>query len=100
MKRRTFVQAAAAASLVPLGTVVRAQGWPEKPVRLVLSQPPGSGPDADAASPGDGLLGHARALLDWVEALRTRHPGVVLEACSSGAVDEVEEELAVAFRAW
>ncbi|RIX27537.1 glycoside hydrolase family 36 protein [Amnibacterium setariae] len=46
---------------------------------------PGSGPDADAASPGDGLLGHARALLEWVEGLRARYPGVVLEACSSGA---------------
>ena len=46
---------------------------------------PGSGPDSDAASPGEGLLGHTRALLAWVEHLRLRHPGVVLEACSSGA---------------
>lgn len=46
---------------------------------------PGSGPDADATSPGDGLLGHTRALLEWVEALRARYPGIVLEACSSGA---------------
>ncbi len=46
---------------------------------------PGSGPDTDATSPGDGLLGHTRALLAWVERLRARHPGVVLEACSSGA---------------
>jgi alpha-galactosidase len=46
---------------------------------------PGSGPDSDATSPGDGLLEHTRALLRWVEHLRARHPGVVLEACSSGA---------------
>jgi alpha-galactosidase len=46
---------------------------------------PGSGPDSDASGPGEGLLGHTRALLTWVERLRTRHPGVVLEACSSGA---------------
>jgi alpha-galactosidase len=46
---------------------------------------PGSGPDSDASGPGDGLLGHTRALLAWVERLRSRHPGVVLEACSSGA---------------
>ncbi|GAA4739788.1 hypothetical protein GCM10025783_08250 [Amnibacterium soli] len=46
---------------------------------------PGSGPDSDASGPGEGLLGHTRALLAWVEALRARHPGVVLEACSSGA---------------
>jgi alpha-galactosidase len=46
---------------------------------------PGSGPDSDASSPGEGLLGHTRALLAWIERLRARHPDVVLEACSSGA---------------
>ncbi len=46
---------------------------------------PGSGPDSDALGPGAGLLGHARALLAWVEDLRRRYPDVVLEACSSGA---------------
>ncbi|WP_375389223.1 alpha-galactosidase [uncultured Amnibacterium sp.] len=45
----------------------------------------GSGPDSDASGPGEGLLGHTRALLAWVESLRSRYPGVVLEACSSGA---------------
>lgn len=46
---------------------------------------PGVGPDRDATSPGAGLLEHARAHLAWVEALRERHPDVILEACSSGA---------------
>lgn len=46
---------------------------------------PGSGPDADAFSPGEGLLGHTRAHLAWVEALRARYPEIILEACSSGA---------------
>lgn len=46
---------------------------------------PGSGPDTGAASPGDGLLDHARAHLTWFEALRRRHPDIVIEACSSGA---------------
>lgn len=46
---------------------------------------PGVGPDRDADSPGNGLLDHARAHLDWVESLRARYPEVILEACSSGA---------------
>jgi len=46
---------------------------------------PGTGPDANAVSAGDGLLEHSRALLNWVEGLRQRYPDVVLEACSSGA---------------
>ncbi|MDR2566593.1 MAG: alpha-galactosidase [Bifidobacteriaceae bacterium] len=46
---------------------------------------PGVGPDTDAASPGAGLLGHCRALRDWTSSLRSRHPEVILEACSSGA---------------
>lgn len=46
---------------------------------------PGTGPDFEAESPGDGLLGHVRAHLEWFTALRSRHPEVVFEACSSGA---------------
>jgi alpha-galactosidase len=46
---------------------------------------PGSGPDTNASSPGEGLLGHTRAHLAWVEALRARYPEIILEACSSGA---------------
>jgi alpha-galactosidase len=46
---------------------------------------PGSGPDTNASGPGEGLLGHTRAHLEWIEALRTRYPEIILEACSSGA---------------
>ncbi|MFV0430266.1 MAG: alpha-galactosidase [Arachnia sp.] len=46
---------------------------------------PGTGPDAEADSPGAGLLDHARAHLTWVRQLRERYPEVILEACSSGA---------------
>jgi tripartite-type tricarboxylate transporter receptor subunit TctC len=44
MKRKTFVAALALVLAVPAGW---AQGpaWPDRPVKLVLSQPPGSGPD-------------------------------------------------------
>ncbi|GIG24926.1 glycoside hydrolase family 36 protein [Cellulomonas denverensis] len=46
---------------------------------------PGTGPDTGVSGPGEGLLDHARAHLDWFEALRRRHPDVIIEACSSGA---------------
>ncbi|MBW8762015.1 MAG: alpha-galactosidase [Microbacterium sp.] len=42
------------------------------------------GTDVDADSPGDGQLGHQRALLDWVRDLMDRHPGLVIENCASG----------------
>ncbi|MBC5781380.1 tripartite tricarboxylate transporter substrate binding protein [Ramlibacter sp. USB13] len=54
MQRRDFVRAAAAASLFPLAA--RAQGtWPERPVKLILSQPAGSGPDILARYLGEQL---------------------------------------------
>ena len=45
---------------------------------------PGHGTTVDAASRGDGLLGHNRAFLAWVDDVMDRHPGLVLENCSSG----------------
>lgn len=57
MQRRDFIRAAAAASLVPLpGGAARAQGsWPDRPVKLILSQPAGSGPDILARYLGEQL---------------------------------------------
>jgi tripartite-type tricarboxylate transporter receptor subunit TctC len=45
MKRRQIVLSLAAASLAPCLSAARAQAWPDKPVKWILSQPPGSGPD-------------------------------------------------------
>jgi len=45
---------------------------------------PGHGTTVDAASRGDGLLGHNRAFLRWIDDVLDRHPGLVLENCSSG----------------
>ena len=55
MQRRhfTFGGIAGALSLAHLPT--HAQTWPERPVRWVLSQPPGSGPDNVARILGDRL---------------------------------------------
>lgn len=47
----------------------------------------GSGPDEDADSPGDGLLGHCRAWAAWLADLPRRHPGLVVENCASGGHD-------------
>lgn len=42
------------------------------------------GTDVNAASPGDGMLGHRRAYMAWINSIYDRHPDVVLETCSSG----------------
>nr|WP_255672580.1 glycoside hydrolase family 36 protein [Glycomyces amatae] len=47
---------------------------------------PGPGTDLDADSVGDGLLDHNRAHLAWIDRLLDRHPGLVVENCSSGAM--------------
>jgi alpha-galactosidase len=46
----------------------------------------GAGTEVDADSPGDGLLGHNRAFLAWLDGLFVRHPELVVENCSSGGM--------------
>src|SRR6185503_2872175 len=53
MKRRKFGFAVAGAALAPWHAI--AQAWPDKPVKWVLSQPPGSGPDTVARLLSDRL---------------------------------------------
>ena len=45
MQRRHFTHATLALTASALAPAARAQAWPDKPVKWVLSQPPGSGPD-------------------------------------------------------
>ncbi|GAA2978521.1 phosphoglycerate dehydrogenase-like enzyme [Microbacterium terrae] len=47
---------------------------------------PGAGTEQDATAPGAGLLGHVRAYRDWLVDVQQRHPGLLLENCSSGAM--------------
>lgn len=55
MDRRSF-QLGAALAVLGLATGASAQDrWPDKPVKIVLSQPAGSGPDNVARLLGDGL---------------------------------------------
>ncbi len=44
------------------------------------------GTDSGGVSEGVGLLGHNRALLEWLDSLLERHPGLTIESCASGAM--------------
>ncbi|WP_406248982.1 glycoside hydrolase family 36 protein [Microbacterium sp. M] len=46
----------------------------------------GPGSDLGGLAPGHGHLQHARALLDWIDAVQERHPDLIIENCSSGAM--------------
>ena len=46
----------------------------------------GPGPDTGGLTPGAGLLAANRAHLDWLDAVLDRHPGLVIENCSSGGM--------------
>lgn len=59
MQRRHFIQASLLATAVPAAWAQGNGAWPDKPVKFILSQPPGSGPDNVARLLGDRL---ARAL--------------------------------------
>ena len=56
----------------------------------------GPGTDHDADSAGDGLLGHNRAYLEWLGGVLDRHPGLVIESCSSGGMRTDHAMLATA----
>ncbi|NEG70504.1 glycoside hydrolase family 36 protein [Bifidobacterium choloepi] len=47
---------------------------------------PGAGTDYMAESVGGALLDHCRAVQDWIDELRRRHPDVMIENCGSGAM--------------
>ncbi|MDM0049428.1 tripartite tricarboxylate transporter substrate binding protein [Variovorax sp. J22R115] len=55
MNRRGFQLTLAAAALGPHAWVRAQEPWPVKPIKVVLSQPAGSGPDNIARLLGDGL---------------------------------------------
>ena len=56
MERRQFIQVmVVGASVASSGTWAQTNNWPDKPIKLVLSQPAGSGPDNVARLLGDRL---------------------------------------------
>ena len=62
------------------------EGYGVRFFKLDYNVTPGAGTDRDAFSVGDGLLQQNRAQLDWLRGVRDRHPEVVIENCSSGAM--------------
>ena len=46
----------------------------------------GGGGAGKKIAPGAGLLGHNRAYSNWLDGLFVRHPGLVIENCSSGGM--------------
>ncbi|KFI59393.1 glycoside hydrolase family 36 protein [Bifidobacterium gallicum] len=54
--------------------------------KFAYNTTPGMGPDTNAESMGSALLDHCRAVLDWVDSIRVRHPDVIIENSSSGSM--------------
>ncbi|GAA3604292.1 alpha-galactosidase [Kineosporia mesophila] len=54
--------------------------------KLDYNVTPGAGTDLNTSSVGEGLLGHNRAHLAWLERVLERHPSVIFENCASGAM--------------
>ena len=55
MKRRNFTLATTAALAAGWTGLAGAQSWPEKPIKILVSQPPGAGPDTMARLIGEQL---------------------------------------------
>lgn len=55
-------------------------------IKMDYNIEPGIGTEYDAESPGEGMLEHERAYLQWLDALFEKYPELVIENCSSGGL--------------
>ena len=55
-------------------------------IKMDYNIEPGIGTQIHADSPGEGLLSHERAYLDWLDKVFARYPDLVIENCSSGGM--------------
>ncbi len=55
-------------------------------IKMDYNIDPGTGTDLNADSAGEGLLGHKRAYLAWLDTILDEYPDLVLENCSSGGM--------------
>lgn len=53
-------------------------------IKMDYNIEPGIGTEIGADSFGEGLLGHERAYLEWLEGIFEKYPQLVIENCSSG----------------
>ena len=55
-------------------------------IKMDYNIEPGIGTELDADSAGDGMLGHERAYLKWLDSVFDKYPDLVIENCSSGGL--------------
>ncbi len=55
-------------------------------IKMDYNIEPGIGTELHADSFGDGLLGHERAYLAWLDAIFQKYPDLIIENCSSGGL--------------
>lgn len=55
-------------------------------IKMDYNIEPGIGTEINADSFGDGLLGHNRAYLAWLDGIFKKYPDLVIENCSSGGL--------------
>ncbi len=55
-------------------------------IKMDYNIEPGIGTETNADSFGDGLLGHERAYLSWLDGVFARHKDLIIENCSSGGL--------------
>lgn len=55
-------------------------------IKMDYNIEPGIGTELNADSFGDGLLGHNRAYLEWLDGIFARYPWLIIENCSSGGL--------------
>lgn len=55
-------------------------------IKMDYNIEPGIGTELYADSIGDGLLGHERAYLSWLDSIFAKYPELIIENCSSGGL--------------
>jgi len=55
-------------------------------IKMDYNIEPGIGTELNADSIGDGLLGHERAYLAWLDNIFAKYPDLIIENCSSGGL--------------
>ena len=55
-------------------------------IKMDYNIEPGIGTELNADSFGDGLLGHQRAYLEWLDEIFAAYPDLIIENCSSGGL--------------
>ncbi|MDF2984607.1 MAG: glycoside hydrolase clan [Eubacterium sp.] len=55
-------------------------------IKMDYNIEPGIGTEIDADSIGEGLLGHERAYLEWLDQIFEKYPELIIENCSSGGL--------------